>query len=455
MMWGGRFNNPMTKNVLEFTSSIKFDYKLFYDDIRVNTEHARMLASTGIINSSDADVIIKGLEIIKEEFIEEDNQNDLAEFEDIHSYIETRLFQLVGKTAGKLHSGKSRNDQVVTALKLYSRRNLTEINSLLYKFIKVLLNLAEDNLDTIIPGYTHMQRAQPISLGYHLLAYVSMIARDKKRLKFILNSINNSPLGSGAIAGSTLPLNNKITSDNLEFYSTSKIAIDAVSDRDFVLDILHFSVVLSMHLSRLAEELIIWSTEEWSLIKIGDEFTTGSSLMPQKKNPDIAELIRGKSGRIYGNYISVATMMKGLPLSYNRDMQEDKEPLFDSVETIKSSLELISDMMQSVRINKKRFETELKGAFLFATDLADYLVLKGIPFREAHHIIGEIVKECESRNIRFDELNITGFKTHCALFENDIYDIFDPGKTLKRKQTIGSPNPDYLKQIISEYRQAL
>ncbi|MCK5086217.1 MAG: argininosuccinate lyase, partial [Melioribacteraceae bacterium] len=340
------------------------------------------------------------------EFKNEKWKPNINKFEDIHSAIESRLFELIGNTAGKLHSGRSRNDQVATSFKLWMKKALNETVNEIILLQSALISKAENHTETIMPGYTHLQRAQPISFAFHSLAYVEMLERDKKRLLFTLDETDQSPLGSGALAGSTLPLDRYFTSQKLGFGKLASNALDAVSDRDFVLDFLNAVVLGMMHLSRLSEELILWSSSEWNFIKIGDDFTTGSSLMPQKKNPDMAELIRGKSGRAYGNYISVATMLKGLPLSYNRDMQEDKEPVFDSFNTYVNSLQIMNGMINSIRVNEKRFVKVLDGDFIFATELAEWLVLKGIPFREAHSIVGEIVRLAEEKNLKLNQLSI-------------------------------------------------
>lgn len=453
MMWGGRFNQNIDDTVFEFTSSINYDYRLIYEDIELNIAHTQMLSKINIITDEEADIIIKGLKIIKEEFKNDGFTHYMKKSEDIHSYIEKRLTEIIGVVAGKMHTGKSRNDQVATALKLYLNKRLMEIKEKINILIKTLLTISEDNLETIMPGYTHLQRAQPISLAFHFLSYVSMFVRDKERLNNIFTQLEVNPLGAGALAGSTLPLELNLTSEILGFKSTYKIALDAVSNRDYVLDSLHFASVLQMHLSRMAEELILWSSTEWNFIKIGDSFTTGSSLMPQKKNPDVLELIRGKTGRVYGNYISVATMMKGLPLSYNRDMQEDKESLFDSLDTIEKSLTMMAATLNNITINKERFYFELEGTNIYATELAEYLVLKNVAFRDAHKIIGQIVLDCENNNIKLNQLTLEDYKNYNYNFEKDIYEIFEPKNSLKRKKTINSPNMIFMKEVISNYNK--
>lgn len=453
MMWGGRFNQNMDDSVFEFTASINCDHRLIYEDIELNIAHTQMLSKINLISDEEAELIIKGLKIIKSEYDEDGFTDYMKISEDIHSYIEKRLTEIIGKSAGKMHTGKSRNDQVATALKLYLNKKLNEINTKIHKLIKTLLDITEVNTETIMPGYTHLQRAQPISLAFHFLAYVSMFMRDKERLKNIFSQLDVNPLGAGALAGSTLPLELKATTQLLGFKSSYKIALDAVSNRDYVLDSLHLASVIQMHLSRMAEELILWSTTEWNFIQISDSFTTGSSLMPQKKNPDVLELIRGKTGRVYGNYISVATMMKALPLSYNRDMQEDKESLFDSLDTIDNSLQMMTCLLGNIKINKSRFYDELEGTNIYATDLAEYLVIKNIPFREAHTIVGRIVLECENRNIKLSHLSLNDYKSFNVNFEDDLYEIFDPKNSLNRKQTFNSPNLSFIKEAINNFKK--
>jgi argininosuccinate lyase len=453
MLWGGRFKKNLDKNALKFSSSLKFDINLILEDIEGSIAHAEMLFSINILSKNEKEKIISGLAQIKNEWLDEKWTPDENIFEDIHSAVEARLFELIGETAGKLHTGRSRNDQVATDIKLWLKKVANELTNSAKNLQKVLINISKENIDTIIPGYTHLQRAQPISLAFHLLAYVEMLERDKKRLKYFQEFLNESPLGSGALAGSTLPLDRDETAKKLGFQSPTANALDSVSDRDHLIDYLNICSIGMMHLSRLCEEIIIWSSSEWNFIKLLDEFTTGSSLMPQKKNPDLAELIRGKSGRVFGNYISLITTLKGMPLSYNRDLQEDKEPLFDSHFSYRNSLDIISDMLASAEFNKERFIEELKGDFSLATDLADWLVLKGIPFRKAHELIGKIVSKLESEQKNFSDADLHFLKEIDDIFDETALECLMIESSLERKKTIGSPNPKFVAEQIKKWEK--
>ena len=435
MLWGGRFNTKIDNKALKFSSSLKFDILLIEEDIEGSIAHAEMLAQVNLISKEESIKIVDGLNKIKDEWISKKWKPDENEFEDIHSAVEARLFELIGDSAGKLHTGRSRNDQIATDVKLWIRKSCNSLIERINDFQKTLLNLSKDNIETIIPGYTHLQRAQPVSLAFHFLAYIEMLERDKERIKFIINSISDSPLGSGALAGSTLPLDREFTAKKLGFESPSTNALDSVSNRDFIIDFLNAASIGMMHLSRLCEEIIIWSTSEWNLIKISDDFSTGSSLMPQKKNPDMAELIRGKTGKAFGNYVSLISTMKSLPLSYNRDLQEDKEPLFDSYFIYSDSLEIMSGMIKGVKINKDKFINELDGDFILATDVADWLVLKGIPFRKAHEIVGKLVKNLEDKNSNFKNVNLDLLKEVDPVFDETVMECFDIKTSLERKKT--------------------
>ncbi len=451
MLWGGRFNEELDSNALKFSSSLNADINLIEEDIAGSKAHALMLAKVKLISKEEAKKITAGLDKILKEWKNRSWNPDPEKFEDIHSAIELKLFELIGDTAGKLHTGRSRNDQVATDLRLWIKKACGELTKLAENLQHVLLKIADKNTGTIIPGYTHLQRAQPISLAFHLLAYVEMLERDKKRFMFVKKSANSSPLGSGALAGSTLPLDRNFTSKQLGFETPTANALDSVSDRDFILDFLNACSIGMMHLSRLSEEIIIWSTAEWNFLKLGDAFTTGSSLMPQKKNPDLAELIRGKTGKVYGNYIALAAAMKSLPLSYNRDLQEDKEPMFDSYFTYGASLEIMSAMLSSAKFNKERFASELKNDFLLATDLADWLVLKSIPFREAHRIVGEIIKRLEAERKNFGSVSLEFLQSIHPAFDKTVLKCFEINSALKNKKTYGSPNPELAKKEIKEW----
>ncbi|MEN8191317.1 MAG: argininosuccinate lyase [Bacteroidota bacterium] len=455
MLWGGRFKDKLNNDAMEFSSSLSFDINLIEEDIQVSIVHAEMLGKVNLISEEESTKIVEGLKNILNEGITGKWDPDASEFEDIHSAVESRLFELIGDTAGKLHTGRSRNDQVATGFKLWIKKSINILSNQIIDFQKTLVKVSESNTETIMPGYTHLQRAQPISLAFHFLAYVEMLERSKKRLEFVLEETDRSPLGSGALAGSTLPLDSEYTSSKLGFSSPTSNSLDAISDRDFVLDFLNACNIGMMHLSRLSEELIVWSTAEWNFIKLGDNYTTGSSLMPQKKNPDMAELSRGKTGRVYGNYISLATMMKGLPLSYNRDMQEDKEPVFDSFKSYSQALSMMTGMINSITVNKDRFVEELEGDFLFATELAEWLVIKGVPFRESHFIVGKVVQLAEEKNTKLNSLNINDLKIINQIFDETALKVFTVQDALYRKKTFGSPNPDLVRAEIEKWKRII
>ncbi len=455
MLWGGRFKKEFDQQALKFSSSLNIDINLFDEDILVSLVHSEMLSKVGLITNEDFEKIKNGLNRISEEYKNRKWKPDSEKFEDIHSAIELRLSELIGETAGKLHTGRSRNDQIATDEKLWIKRVSSYLENSISGFQKTLIETAGGNIYTIIPGYTHLQRAQPVSFAFHLLAYVEMLQRDKRRFEFVRNEADESPLGCGALAGSTLPLDRNFTSEKLEFREPTRNALDSISDRDFFLDFLNAVSIGMMHLSRLAEELILWTSSEWSFVKLPEEFTTGSSLMPQKKNPDMAELIRGKAGRTFGNYISLITTIKGLPLSYNRDLQEDKEQVFDSFFTYADSLMIMNKMFEKIEINKNRFKEELKKSFILSTDLADWLVLNGVAFRKAHRIVGELVKFCEENKISFSDLTIEQLKEINNVFTEDTLKYLDVEASLERKQTFGSPNPKLVKEQIEFWKKQL
>lgn len=455
MLWGGRFKEKLNENALDFSSSIGFDINLIEEDIFVSKVHSEMLAKIGLITEDDFAQIQKGLEQILSEWKGGKWKPDQKNFEDVHSAVESRLTELIGKTAGKLHTGRSRNDQVATDMKLWVRKSVSLLLDILKETQKVFIEKSEDNVETIIPGYTHLQRAQPISFAFHLLAYVEMFEADKNRLKNILIEIEECPLGSGALAGSTLPLDRNFTAEKLGFKRPTSNALNTVSDRDYLIDFLNACSIGQLHLSRLAEEIILWSSSEWKLILLSDQFTTGSSLMPQKKNPDLAELTRGKSGRVFGNQFSLLTTIKGLPLSYNRDLQEDKEPVFDSYKTYLTSLKMVAEMIGSAKINKHRFIDELAGDFLLATDLADWLVLHKVPFREAHEIVGNLIKYAEEKSVKLDKLTLDEMKKINPAFDETAKECFNIKTSLQRKKTFGSPNPDLVEEQIKIWKTKL
>ncbi|MBU0560161.1 MAG: argininosuccinate lyase [Bacteroidetes bacterium] len=455
MLWGSRFIKKLNNDALNFSSSLSFDVRLYAQDISVSIAHANMLKKIGILTKQECDDIVAGLAEIKAEIETEQWYPDSNEFEDIHSAIEKRLFEKIGDTAGKLHSGRSRNDQVATGVRLWMKEKIKELRDQINSLQHALLNAAEKHTDTIMPGYTHLQRAQPISLAFHFLAYVEMLERSKSRLNFVFSETDKSPLGCGALAGSTLPLDREFAANELNFSSLTGNALDSVSDRDYIIDFLNACSIGMMNLSRLSEELIIWSTSEWNFITMSDEFSTGSSLMPQKKNPDIVELIRGKAGRVFGNYVGLISTVKGLPLSYNRDLQEDKEPLFDSFDTYNASLKMMAGVISSITINNERFYNELDGDFSLSTDLAEWLVTKDVPFRKSHEIVGKVVKYAEENTKKLNELSLPELKNIYDVFDESALNFFSVKDALYRKQTIGSPNPDLVRDQIKFWKTQL
>ncbi len=445
--WGGRFKDKTAKILEEFSESVSFDRRLWKEDIEGSIAHAKMLHKQGIIDDKELNQLIEGLQEISKE-IEEGRFVFRTELEDVHMNIERALIDKIGATGAKLHTARSRNDQVATDLRLYLRKEVSEIVELIHALQKTLISLAEKNIDTLMPGYTHMQKAQPVLLGHHLLAYAWMLKRDLERFKESLKRINQCPLGACAIAGSSLPIDREFTARQLGFEGVIPNSMDAVSDRDFVLDVLYAGSVVMMHLSRLCEELIIWSTDEFKFIELPDRFTTGSSMMPQKKNPDPAELIRGKTGRVYGNLISLLTTMKALPLAYNRDMQEDKEPVFDTIYTVNLSLRIINEMLPEIKFHKEKLESSAEDGFTTATDLAEYLVRKGIPFRLAHEITGKIVLHCIEHGKKLSEMKIREFKEFSDKIEEDVYNILTASGSIEAKKSYGSTSKQMLiKQI--------
>lgn len=435
-LWGGRFTKETNKLVDEFTASIHFDQKLALEDIEGSLAHVQMLGECGIIPSQDADAIIIGLEKIEKKIIE--NEVEFAvEHEDIHMNIEKMLHDEIGPVAGKLHTGRSRNDQVATDMHLYLRRKTVEIMKLVEEVQKSIVGQAGENVDTIMPGYTHLQRAQPILFAHHLLAYFWMLERDKERLKDSLKRINWLPLGAGALAGTTFPINRERTAQLLQFEQLYQNSLDAVSDRDFILEFLSIASILMTHISRFSEELILWSSQEFQFIELDDFFCTGSSIMPQKKNPDVPELLRGKTGRVYGNLIGLLTVLKGLPLAYNKDMQEDKEGMFDTVKTLEGSLSLLAPMIETMKVNRDNMFASVSQDYSNATDIADYLVTKGLPFRQAHEIIGKIVLYAIQNQKFLLDLTMEEYKSFSPLFGEDIYKVLQPKHVVDARNSFG------------------
>jgi len=453
-LWAGRFKEKTAGSVEAFTESISFDWRLWPYDIQGSIAHARMLARQGIISGDDADRIITGLQEIASE-IEAGKFRFRQDLEDIHMNIEAALIKKIGPSGGKLHTARSRNDQVALDLRLYLRAEVEGFIKTIKKLQRVLLRLAQRHAATIMPGYTHLQRAQPVTLGHHLLAYVEMFQRDRERLQDALKRINTLPLGACALAGTTLPIDRAYVARLLKFKRIADNSMDAVSDRDFALEFLSLGSILMIHLGRMAEELVLWSTEEFSFIELPDAFTTGSSIMPQKKNPDVAELIRGKTGRVYGALFALLTTMKALPLAYNRDMQEDKLPVFDTVDTLNSVIDILTEMLPKIKFDKKRMHETAAGGYSLATDLAEYLVGKGLPFRDAHEVTGRIVGYAIEKDSELHELTLDEFKGFSPLIGADIFELLTVEKAVKRRKSRGGTSPDEVRRQIARLRKAL
>ena len=452
--WAGRFTKPTSKSVEKYTESISFDRRLWKYDIEGSIAHARMLARQGIITKKESDRIVKGLKGIYKE-IDEGRFVFREELEDIHMNIESALIEQIGDTGGKLHTARSRNDQIALDIRLYLRAETYEIRGLLRVLEKRLADTAELHLGVIMPGYTHTQRAQPVLLSHHLMAYAQMFERDRERFGDALKRINVLPLGSCALAGTSLPIDRAYVAELLKFDRVSENSMDSVADRDAVIEFLSCSVLLMMHISRLAEELILWSSEEYSFIEISDAYTTGSSIMPQKKNPDVPELMRGKTARVYGNLVSLLTLMKGLPLSYNRDMQEDKEPLFDTSDTVRATLTILCEMIGDVTFQKDKMESSAGAAYSTATDVAEYLVRRGLPFRLAHEITGKIVRYAMDKGKTLTELTLEEYSSYSPLIGSDIYRCVDARASVRARNSFGGTAPEMVKEQIARFRKRL
>ncbi len=452
--WSGRFTQKTDKLVEEFNASISFDKRLYKHDIIGSIAHARMLAKVGIIKKREAERIISGLKAIEKE-IEAGKFRFTSDMEDIHMAIEKRLIEKTGPVGGKLHTARSRNDQVALDVRLYLRDEIGEVKGLIRELQKTFVGIAKKNLDCIMPGYTHLQRAQPILFSHHLLAYYEMLKRDFERLDDCFKRINVMPLGSGALAGSPYPLNREFVAKELGFTGVTDNSLDAVSDRDFCIEFCSAASILMMHLSRLSEELILWSSSEFGFIELSDAFSTGSSLMPQKKNPDVPELMRGKTGRVYGNLVSLLTTMKALPLAYNKDMQEDKEALFDTIATIKECLKVFSPLLRTMKLNKKKMLDATKGGFLTATDAADYLVKKGVPFRESHHIAGRVVAYCIKTSQGLEDLSIDEWRGFSKAFGKDIKEVISVEASVKSRKAKGGTAPEAVKRRLKEIEREM
>ena len=452
--WGGRFKKKTHKTAEKFSASIETDKKLYLEDIEGSIAHAKMLGEKEIILKKESEKIVKGLERIRRE-IEAGTFPFSQEFEDIHLNIEKRLIEKIGDVGGKLHTARSRNDQVVLDERLYLRRHIEEILSLLKALSLEFVNLAEKNREAVLPLYTHLQRAQPVLLSHHLLAYFEMLKRDRDRYIDCLKRVNVMPLGAGAGAGTSFPIDRKYVAELLGFPQVTRNSIDTVGDRDFIIEFIAASSILAMHLSRLSEELVLWSSKEFDFVDLGDEFTTGSSIMPQKRNPDIAELVRGKTGRIYGNLMSMLSLMKGLPLSYNRDMQEDKEPMLSTVEIIESSLQVLNEMMKRIAFKPEGMKRALNSGFITATDLADYLARKGLPFRRAHEVAGKIVSYAESKKKELLKLNLSELKMFSNLFEEDVFEFITIEGSVSSKKSYGGTARENVLKMIEEAKKEI
>jgi argininosuccinate lyase len=453
-LWGGRFEKETASVMDDFHSSIHFDYRLAEEDIRGSMAHARMLGNCNIISQAEAGTMIAGLERILNKARAGEITWDPAA-EDIHMNVEKLLIQEIGDVGKKLHTARSRNDQVALDARLYVSKEISAIKDLLQNLFEVLLNIAAREKETILPGYTHLQRAQPVLLGHHILAYFEMFRRDFERLDDCLKRVEVSPLGSGALAGTGFPIDRGQVASELQLKSAASNSLDAVSDRDFVAEFIFTASLIMMHLSRFCEEMVLWSSMEFGFVEMDDSYSTGSSIMPQKKNPDVAELIRGKTGRVYGDLVAVLTMMKGLPLAYNKDMQEDKEALFDAVDTIKGSLRIFTPMLETVTFKRDRMLAATKDGFLNATDLADYLAAKGMPFREAHEVVGKLVKYCITVGKRLEELSLEEFQSASSLFAQDVYPALEMEKVVKARSSYGGTSFDQVSAQIEKARESL
>ena len=453
-LWGGRFTKETNKLVHNFNASLSFDQKFYKQDIQGSIAHVTMLAKQGIIEESDKVSIINGLNSILTD-IENGHLEFTPEHEDIHSFVEAHLIERIGDPGKKLHTGRSRNDQVALDMKLYVRDEVVELDSLLKTLLLSIMKVMEENTETFMPGFTHLQKAQPVTLAHHFGAYFEMFKRDRSRLTDIYDRMNYCPLGAGALAGTTYPLDREYTASLLNFDGPTLNSMDSVSDRDYVIELMSALSTIMMHLSRFCEEIIIWNSNEYRFVNIDDSYSTGSSIMPQKKNPDIAELIRGKTGRVYGALTSILTTMKGIPLAYNKDMQEDKEFAFDAIDTTKGCIALFTGMIDTMTFNKDVMESSAKNGFTNATDAADYLVNHGVPFRDAHGIVGQLVLFCEGKGISLDDMTLDEFKAISPVFEEDIYDAISLKTCVDKRLTIGAPGKEAMDKVIAINKEYL
>ena len=447
-LWGGRFTKETDKLVYAFNASIGFDQKFFHEDVEGSRAHVKMLAKQKILSEEDRDAILKGLDSI----VADVESGDLVisdEYEDIHSFVEANLIDRIGDAGKRLHTGRSRNDQVALDMRLFTRKQVKETDGLLYHFLGTILDVMEKNLNTIMPGFTHLQKAQPITLAHHMGAYFEMFRRDRGRLADIYERMNYCPLGSGALAGTTYPLDRDMTAQALGFYGPTANSMDGVSDRDYLIEFLSAASTIMMHLSRFSEEVIIWNSNEYRFVEIDDAYSTGSSIMPQKKNPDIAELVRGKTGRVYGALMQILTTMKGIPLAYNKDMQEDKEIAFDAMDTVKGCISLFDGMLSSMKFNQDVMEKSARHGFTNATDLADSLVVKGVPFRDAHGIVGQVVLACIDKGIAIDDLSLEELQGFSSVIGEDVYQAISVKTCVDKRLTIGAPGKAAMERQIA------
>ena len=442
-LWGGRFTKATDQIVYDFNASINFDKKLFEQDVRGSRAHVTMLASVGVITDDEKNQILAGLDGIEAD-VKSGALQITSEYEDVHSFVEANLIDRIGDAGKKLHTGRSRNDQVALDMKLYTREQVNSTAKALEHLLNTILGIMEENIDTIMPGFTHLQKAQPITVAHHMGAYFEMFKRDVMHLAFINSSMYTCPLGSGALAGTTYPLDRDMTAKLLGFEIPTLNSMDGVSDRDYLIEFLSALCTIQMHLSRFSEEIIIWNSNEYRFIEIDDAFSTGSSIMPQKKNPDIAELVRGKTGRVYGALMSLLTTMKGIPLAYNKDMQEDKEMSFDAMKTVQDCIILFDGMLSTIKFNKDVMAKSARNGFTNATDAADYLVNKGVPFRDAHGIIGQIVLACIDKGIAIDDMSLEELRSYSEAFDEDIFDAISMETCVNKRLTVGAPGHDVM-----------
>ena len=453
-LWGGRFTKETNELVNAFNASLPFDRRFYKQDIRGSKAHVTMLAKQGILTNAERDVILEGLDSILKDIDSGALPFDETS-EDIHSFVEANLIDRIGDPGKKLHTGRSRNDQVALDMRLYTRDEIDEMDELLLSLLKTIYRIMSENVHTYMPGFTHLQKAQPVTVAHHFGAYFEMFKRDRSRLKDIRSRMNYCPLGAGALAGTTYPLDREYTAKLLDFDGATLNSMDSVSDRDYIIEFLSAMSTIMMHLSRFSEEIIIWNSNEYRFVELDDAYSTGSSIMPQKKNPDIAELVRGKTGRVYGALTGFLTTMKGIPLAYNKDMQEDKEMFFDALDTTKGCIQLFNGMIDTMKFRKDVMEKSAMAGFTNATDAADYLVKNGVPFRDAHGIIGQLVLLCLDRGISLDELPLADYQAICPVFKEDIYEAISLATCVEKRITLGAPGPAVMEEVLKKHKEYL